>query len=313
MNFHVVLVENVACMTISRRAADLGTIGLQFDHCTTSHERMPGYSMFNIFKRRRPAGKRKELDILCNQYPDPLLPFGILDTKWDHFVLNRESGLRSLDENRLTDPFIDFVADKIGGFIGKSVLELGPYEGFHTYRFCKMGAEKVVSIEGNPRNFLKCLIVKNHYQLNTAQFLLGDFLKYLKRTDVRFDFILAAGVLYHSAYPISLLNQITAKSNTVGICTTLYHPDKLSFNMTGQTREVSIEGTQPFKLYQRENTNDWTKNSKSGLDYCAWLISEEDLLRFLDFRGFEVEIFRKGIYEERSSHRIRLLATKRNP
>ena len=186
------------------------------------------YSLFDIFKRTKPANRaREKLDTLCNVFPDPLLPFGILGTKWDHFVLSQEDGARSLDENRLSDPFLDFLVERIGGFNGKSVLELGPYEGFHTHSLCKMGVEKVVAIEGNPRNFLKCLVVKNHYQLNAAQFLLGDFLKFLKQTDERFDFILAAGVLYHSAHPISLLNQVTEKSNAVGICTTLYHPDNL--------------------------------------------------------------------------------------
>lgn len=269
-------------------------------------------SLFDFFKRKpNPNWHLRKINILCNEYPDTLRPFGVLDTNWEHFVLNEDGESRNLDENRSDDPFIHFLAENVGGFDGKTVLELGPYEAFHTNSLCKKGAAKIVAIEGNPRNLLKCLIVKNHYQLHAAQFLLGDFLKYLKQTDERFDFILAAGVLYHSAHPIALLNQITAKSNNIGICTSLYDPDNITFQMSGKTRDVVINGTDPFMLYHRTNPTHKTKDSKFGLEKSAWLISEEGLLRFLEFRGFEFEIFRKGRCDETGAHRIRLCATKK--
>lgn len=218
---------------------------------------------------------------------------------------------RKLEENRPDNKFIQFLDEKVGGFNGKTVLELGPYEGYHTCSLCKQGAEKVVAIEGNPRNFLKCLIVKNHYQLDDAQFLLGNFLKYLRGTPTRFDFILAAGVLYHSAYPLALLNQITEKSDSIGICTTSYDADNVSFNMTGVTREAIVPGMEPIKLYQRLNDAFKTSNSKHGLHHGAWMMTEDDLLRYLDFRGFDVDVFSKGLEETTGASRIRFLARKR--
>lgn len=268
-------------------------------------------SLFNFFKRNKPARTRDKLDVLHNEFPDPRLPFGILDSEWEHFIFNDYGHSRNLEENRLDDRFIGFLGDNIGGFEGKTVLELGPYEGYHTHSLCQHGAAKVIAVEGNPRNFLKCLIVKNHYQLNAAQFLLGDFLKYMRRTDERFDFILAAGVLYHSAFPIALLDRITSKSNAIGICTTTYHPDNLSFKMSGKTRKANLHGTEPFTLYQRKNPTWKTKNAKHGMDDSAWMISEEDLLRFLDFRGFDCEVFQKGCDNKYGAHRIRLFAKKR--
>src|ERR1700687_1688382 len=58
-----------------------------------------------------------------------------------------------------------------GGFHGKTVLELGPFEAYQTYRLLHEGARRVVSVEANSVNFLKCLCVKEMYNLGAAHFL----------------------------------------------------------------------------------------------------------------------------------------------
>lgn len=243
--------------------------------------------------------------------PDPLLPFGILDTNWDHFALTNGEDKLELIEDRLNTPFIEFLNAQIGGFQGKTILELGPYEGYHTCNLENLGALEILAIEGNPRNFLKCLIVKNYYQLNATRFLLGDFTKYLQRAQERYDFILAAGVLYHSASPILLLRQITSKSDAIGISTTLYDRNNLVFEMTGRVREIVHEGADPFVLYERTNPNHRTVNAKFGLESSAWLMSKEDLFRYLEFRNFEIKVFEKGPAHGGESAKVQLCAVKR--
>ena len=230
----------------------------------------------------------KNIDRLYNVFPDPILPFGVLDTHWDHFILSVDKDPRELDANRLNMPIIRFLNKQFGGFKGKKILELGPFEGFHTHDLDKLGAAEILAIEGNPRNFLKCLIVKNHYQLNSARYLLGDFTEYLLKTEERYDFILAAGVLYHSAQPMVLLDQIMSKTDAFGICTTVHDPDKTVFKMTGQTREVIREGAEPFVLHERENPALRTFNAKFGMEESAWLMSEQDLLRYMAYKNFRV-------------------------
>lgn len=61
------------------------------------------------------------------------------------------------------DPRIEWQTKEIGGFEDKSVLDLGPLEGGHAYMFEKRGAREIVSIEGNPRAFLKCLSRKSSW------------------------------------------------------------------------------------------------------------------------------------------------------
>ncbi len=252
--------------------------------------------------------ERSKLDQLCNEYPDPLIPFGLLETEWEHFKVSNEGGQLKLEVNRLNDPFLKFIDQRMGGFNGKRVLELGPYEAFHTVGLCQLGAAEVLSIEGNPRNYLKCLIVQNYYSLKAAKFLLGDFTKYLTRTQEKFDFTLAAGVLYHLAYPMVVLDQITAKSRAVGICTTVYDPGNITFEMTGRTKEVIFEGTAPFILHERTNNERLTKGAKHGLEASAWLMTHEDILRFLELRDFRVDVF--PMQAINAATRIRLLATK---
>lgn len=43
---------------------------------------------------------------------------------------------------------------------GKSILELGPLEGGHTYMMHTMDAAEITAVEANSRALLKCLIVK---------------------------------------------------------------------------------------------------------------------------------------------------------
>ena len=53
-----------------------------------------------------------------------------------------------------------WLANEIGGLSGKSVLELGPLEGGHTYMLEQLGATDITSVEANARAFLKCLIIE---------------------------------------------------------------------------------------------------------------------------------------------------------
>lgn len=260
---------------------------------------------------RSKGRKKKNLDLLYNMDPDPLLPFGVLETEWDHFVLKKNQGSFELLTDRLRVPFLDFLNERVGGFHGKSVLELGPLEGFHTCALDRMGAAEITAIEGNPRNFLKCLIVQNHYQLKTSRFLLGDFTKYLQRTERRFDFILAAGVLYHLVQPIWFLQQATEKTDAIGICTTLYDPEKTVFKMTGKIREVIIDDHPPFVLHERLNPSR-TMNAKFGLESTAWMISKSDLLRYLEVQNFECQIFTPENPTSEAT-RIQLFARRKSP
>jgi 16S rRNA A1518/A1519 N6-dimethyltransferase RsmA/KsgA/DIM1 with predicted DNA glycosylase/AP lyase activity len=114
------------------------------------------------------------------------------------------------------DPFnVDRVAwpNSLFDISGKSVLELGPLEGGHSFALHNIGASTITAIEGNSRAFLKCLIVKELFDLSRVKLLYGDFVKYLEKTTDHFDIIFASGVPYHMCPPLQLLSLIKQHTN----------------------------------------------------------------------------------------------------
>src|SRR5271156_3738397 len=118
-----------------------------------------------------------------------------------HSALSPETGLISGQAQGLfTDVRVTWAAPLLGGFSGKTILELGPFEGYNTYQFSLYGAATVISIEANLVNFLKCLTIKNILNIS-ATFLYGDFIQYLEKTERKVDICWASGVLYHMTEP----------------------------------------------------------------------------------------------------------------
>ncbi len=233
-------------------------------------------------RSRATAAVSDHLNMHFRGYSDTKMPFSLFESEWQHFRLQQRNDELHLIEKRNNDQFITFCADCYGGFDGKSILELGPHEGFHTCALVKLGAGPIVSIEANPRNFLKCLIVQNYYQFASVNYRLGDFAKYLQCTERRFDFVLAAGVLYHLSSPLRVLNLIIQHTDAIGICTSFFDEDHLGFRFTGRTRRVDFPGTEPFVLYERDNPKG-TRGRKHGIDGSSWMFTRSDLLRFLEF------------------------------
>ena len=247
----------------------------------------------------------------CTDVPTPENAFALYGDDWEYFKLKPAGDGRRLYEV-LPRGIVSFCDERIGGFYGKSVLELGPYEGYHTAVMARAGARSITAIEANPNNFLKCLIVSNHFKLKNVRFLLGDFSKYFQSNEERFDFVLASGVLYHLATPFEVLWHLTQITDSIGICTTYYDELNQLFKFTGKKRLVTYDDAEPFVLHQRYNPVQ-VKGKKHGILPEAWMFSLDDLLRFLDFRNFDVELRDRPDDPTRQvGPRIQLLAKRRD-
>jgi hypothetical protein len=155
------------------------------------------------------------LDQYTHAAPSPQAAIDIFKGEW-----TSQLPLPDLNSGSLPvfeDPRIEWAVAQMGGVKGKTVLELGPLEGGHTYMLERLGAKSVVAVEANARAYLKCLIVKELLGLERAQFLYGDFLEYLRQTSPKFDVCIASGVLYHMREPIEL-NQATRPMRQAGLC-----------------------------------------------------------------------------------------------
>lgn len=144
------------------------------------------------------------------------------------------------------DPRIAWALTEFGDLRGKTVLELGPLEGAHSYMLERAGAESVVSIEANPEAFLKCLIVKETVGLARTHFVCGDFVEYLRGSPPRFDAALACGVLYHMVNPVELIGLLSGVTSRLFLWTHYYDAKliaadrKLAGMFTGQPQSEHL-------------------------------------------------------------------------
>lgn len=125
------------------------------------------------------------------------------------------------------DSRIAWLSEKISGFGGLRILELGPLEAGHTYMMHERGAKSITSIEANMRSYMKCLCVKEIFDLQRARFLLGEAIAYTAASTETFDLCVASGILYHMQNPVELLSNIAARSNRVFIWTHYYEEGPL--------------------------------------------------------------------------------------
>ena len=126
------------------------------------------------------------------------------------------------------------------------VLELGPLEGGHTFMLHQAGAKKITAIEAHQLAFLKCLVVKETYNLDRAHFLLGNFEKYLEGPGEKVDLILASGVLYHLTDPLATLITMIERSDRIFLWSHFFDAqamppgDPRHVGFTGEVREREI-------------------------------------------------------------------------
>jgi SAM-dependent methyltransferase len=158
----------------------------------------------------------------------------------------------------------------------KSVLELGPLEGAHTKTLEHNGA-LVTAIEGDGNNFLKCLVVKNAFNLD-AQFIYGDFCEFIEKTGAEFDIILAAGVLYHQKNPAKLIYDMARITDTVFV-----------WSQVASGKSQQNEPDSVVESNGREYIGKKNKYGQHSDSYCAglgeygfWLYREEMITCFKD-------------------------------
>jgi hypothetical protein len=167
--------------------------------------------MFSIFARQKPARRAAAaeagiLDAYCMQPPGPQQVLDIFRGEWSS-AMPAESGLQTQPGRAplFEDDRVTWAVTQAGGVSGKRILEIGPLEGGHTYMLERAGAAEVVAVEANTRSYLKCLCVKEVFQLRAVRFLLGDCVSFMERDPGGWDMVFASGILYHMKDPIGFL------------------------------------------------------------------------------------------------------------
>lgn len=181
--------------------------------------------------------------------------------------------------------------ESLGGAENKSVLELGPLEGGHSYMLQNAGASSILAIEANPRAYLKCLLVQQMMKLDKVNFLFGDFNAYLRSVPETFDLCVASGVLYHMKNPVELLALIAQKCQKLYLWTQ-YYDSKIC-----NSRSLRLKFLSPYQgevqgfrhtLYPFNYgaSRFWSTFIGGPAKTSCWL-SRQDILDALSFFGFK--------------------------
>lgn len=233
------------------------------------------------------------LDSYVRETPSPQSVLDLFAGEWSSalpasYGLVTKPGQAGLFE----DPRVVWAGEMLGGFAGKSVLELGPLEGGHSFMCQQRGAVRIVAIEANSRAFLKCLCIKEIFDLDRVQFKLGDFNKYLQDCTDRFDVCLASGVLYHSTDPLLSL-ELMAKASKKLFLWTHYYDSKIIGSKPYLARFFGAAETREYKgrkyvaaRKDYKDALDW-KGFCGGLDDHAYWLTRESLMDVLRFLGFQ--------------------------
>lgn len=128
------------------------------------------------------------------------------------------------------DPRLAWAIAELNGLTGARVLELGPFEGMHSFMLEQAGAREVIAVEGLPRAYLRCLIAASILRLERVRFECGDFLALLRETTEQFDVVVASGVLYHQVEPIELLTDVARIAPAVYIWTHYFDAERIAAN-----------------------------------------------------------------------------------
>ncbi len=198
--------------------------------------------------------------------------------------------VRAGEAELFEDGRISWGFDRLGGVVDRTVLELGPLEGGHSYMAQQAGARSVTAIEMNSKAFLKCLVVKDLLGLDRCTFQCGDALEYLANETAEFDLCIACGILYHMIEPIRLIDLVSQRSKRILIWTHIYDDAALAnrrlSKRLGPAQEMSYDGF-AYRSHQHRYRFDTRLSGFCGgsQPFSNWLPRAE-LLRALDHFGW---------------------------
>ena len=234
----------------------------------------------------RPAGR------LNTDAPSALNGLSVYSGFWKYQF--DELTRQEIEDYVKKDPRPQWCAETFPEFHDLRVVELGPGDGYNSLALEMLGSKSLTVIEGNVDCFLRCLILKNAFDMKT-QFELGDFTRMFD-TSREVDLIYASGVLYHLPDPINFLEMASQHSKHLFLWTHFYEESALGD--VGYAREAfssGIKTTKAFKgrayTYHRYeyNVNHVACTGYAGglREYASWM-SWEDLEAALQACGYKI-------------------------
>lgn len=222
------------------------------------------------------------------------------------WVSQLPDGLHGGEIPLFADDRIAWLTDRVA-VAGRTVLELGPLEGGHSYMLHEGGARRIVAVEANRRAYLKCLIVKDVFGLDRVEFLCGDLVEYLRGSDERFDLCLASGVLYHMRDPIEMLRHAGRASDRLYLWTHYYDQAVIRGNPDVSAHFPFNEGP-PYR-YEYGTVRATPTFCGGGDNYSYWL-DRTTIIELLGELGFGQLEFAFDHRDHPNGPAVAILATR---
>jgi tRNA (mo5U34)-methyltransferase len=92
-------------------------------------------------------------------------------------------------------------------FTGKTVLDIGAYDGFFTFEAEKRGAKRVLALDRHPADY-KGFALARELLNSKAEYAIGSVYDLSPETHGVFDVVLLLGVLYHLRHPLLAIEKI---------------------------------------------------------------------------------------------------------
>lgn len=224
-----------------------------------------------------------------------LLPCKLITEKEKEIIIDKQ--IQSIDDRIITNyfytkPNISILnIKKYYDLTGKSILELGTFEGWDTFTLHYLKPKNIVSIEGRINNLIKANFLKFFYRIDSANMIYAN----IENLDLvslgTFDFCLAKGILHYLTNPIKKLRELSK------ITDNLWIGIRLAIHKLPQ-EEVECEGYKGKRIYNDVN------NNIRGLSNYYIMLYKEELLRLLDNIGYKsITIIREpAIYTESDNY-----------
>ena len=178
---------------------------------------------------------------------------------------------------------------------GKSVLEIGCFEGIHTLGLRHFDAN-VTAVDIRPSNVLKTLARLSAHGESAGVFILD-----VEDANVdlgHFDVVFHCGVLYHLEDPVSHLRAILPACDAIYLDTHVAEP--------GRDQDTLVVGDQSYQGY-RHHEGGW-QDPFSGRAASAFWLTLDDLQGLIKAQGFECQTWSERA--ERNGARVGLFARR---
>jgi tRNA (mo5U34)-methyltransferase len=176
---------------------------------------------------------------------------------------------------------------------GRSVLEVGCFEGIHTLGLCGYGAE-VTAIDIRPVNVVKTLVRLSAFGQSARVFVCDVEDEGVKWP--HFDVVFHCGVLYHLEDPVRHLKAILPRCSAIYLDTHIAGPDN-------SADALDTCGKRYFGYRFREGG--WSDPFSGRAETAFWL-QLKDVTKLLDEQGFATQLWSER--SERNGPRVGLFA-----